>query len=79
MYFEGHKETLSHQYENPNWIETSGVSLDVLMQDVEGIENAFQSKMIIKARTFDLIANKAQIAIDNRVCNVWRENAKHDC
>lgn len=64
MCFEEHKELLSHQYENPNWIKTSGVSLEDLMQDVDGIENAFQSKMIIKAKTFELIANKAQIAID---------------
>jgi len=64
MNFNLKKSRLEKQFEETEWISGSGISKDELIRAVNLLKNSFPSKMIIKAKTFELIANKAKIAVD---------------
>ncbi len=62
--FENSRSILEKEFTETEWIENSGLTANELVKDVEDIENLYSSKAIIKAKTFEFIANNARIAID---------------
>ncbi len=58
------KDILNQQFQNPKWIDTSGISTEELDGMVLSLENAYTSKAIVKAKTFEMILKKAKIAVD---------------
>ena len=61
FYFE--KDNLEGQFDSTRWLPHSGLSLADLEKRCAEIENSNSSKAIIKAKTFEMIANNARIAV----------------
>ena len=55
---------LSAQFSDTRWISESGIARCELDKLVADIENKYTSPLTIRAKTFELIANHARIAID---------------
>ncbi len=62
--FENSRSVLEKKFTQIEWIEDSGLSPDDVVKAVEGNENQYSSKAIIKAKTFEFIASNALIAVD---------------
>lgn len=58
------RSNLINQFSKTNWLIDSGITKEELEKEISIIESEFRSKAIIKAKTFELIANKSRIAID---------------
>ena len=64
MKFDAVREKLAGQFQDVQWIEGSGLDKDALMEQLELLEQQYDSATMIRAHGFALIAKKAQIAID---------------
>lgn len=64
MKFDAVRETLAGQFQEIPWLEGSGLDKDALMEQLELLEQQYDSAAMIRAHGFALIAKKAQIAID---------------
>ena len=64
--FDNRNNQLSNQFEEINWIETSGVSEEELFSAINNLTDNKDglSKAMIKAKSLEYIANKSRIAID---------------
>lgn len=62
--FEKNKEMLAKEFENIQWIENSGLTTEEIEQAVNLIETQYKSKALIKAKSFECVANNAKIAVD---------------
>ncbi|MBO5223089.1 MAG: hypothetical protein J6C23_01060 [Clostridia bacterium] len=62
--FENSRSVLEKEFTQTEWLENSGLNPDDVVKAVEGIENQYSSKAIIKAKTFEFIASNALIAVD---------------
>ncbi len=62
--FESVSKQLENEFITPSWIAESGVSREKIAELITGIEGSYQSKAIIKAKTFEMIAERAQIGVD---------------
>jgi len=62
--FEEKRGRLSSQFKAPDWIPTTGMTAEELKPLILEIEHTGLPKAIIKARTFELIAEKGKIAVD---------------
>lgn len=62
--FETKKKKLEGQFENIEWIEASGISEKELLHESEDLMHSELSRIMIKAKTFKLIANSSRIAVD---------------
>ena len=60
--FESKRETLKKQYTLEHWLD--GASESELCAEVEKLESTIASHALVKAKTFELIAEKSKIAID---------------
>ncbi len=61
--FNQRRNRLNVQFTETNWMAGSGVSVEELNALVSSVEKSNTSKAIIKAKTFELIAKKAKIAV----------------
>lgn len=64
MDFNKVRSSLNKEFTETHWIESSGFSEDKLKNAVKELEEIYSSKALCKAKTFELIANKAPIAVD---------------
>ena len=62
--FDASRNRLSRQFTDPDWIAGSGLTAEELELLVLELEQLPTSKAVIKAKTFELIVNKAKIAVD---------------
>lgn len=64
--FDNRNTQLLNQFENIEWIENSGLNLEDLLSKYNQLmeQDGTLSKAVIKAKTFELLANHARIAID---------------
>ncbi len=63
---ENHRQYLEHQYDVPLWTQNGTKTPDELREMVNSLEKEYDgaSKMIIKAKTFELLMNNAAVAVD---------------
>ena len=61
--FDENRKLLDGQFSETKWIESSGLSLGELESGVAAIERSFDSKSIIKAKTFEAVLTKGRIAV----------------
>ena len=62
--FDKDRTFLEKEFTEISWIEDSGLDASLISKAVEDIEKQYSSKAIIKAKTFEYIANNAYIAVD---------------
>ena len=64
--FDNRNTQLLNQFENIEWIENSGLDLEDLLLKYNQLmeQEGILSKAMLKAKTFELLANHARIAID---------------
>ena len=62
--FDAKRRLIDEQSRSPVWIDESGYSDEELNRAVKEIETCGASKAIMKAKTFELIAQKGRIALD---------------
>ena len=62
--FDKDRTFLEKEFTETDWIENSGLDSCLILKEVEDIEKQYSSKAIIKAKTFEFIANNAYIAVD---------------
>lgn len=77
--FDNRNNQLSNQFEEINWIETSGVSEEELFSAINNLTDNKDglSKAMIKAKSLEYIANKSRIAIDKNDIFQDKLFAKH--
>lgn len=64
MKFSEKRDILSAQFDRPKWLNTENVTWAEIERTVNDYENSGLSKALIKAKTFELLAEKSEIAID---------------
>ena len=57
--FDKDRTFLEKEFTEISWIEDSGLDASLISKAVEDIEKQYSSKAIIKAKTFEYIANNA--------------------
>lgn len=64
MSFIEKRNSLVFQFDNPNWLNTEDDTWEEIENIIGNYENSNWSKALIKAKTFEILAQKSKIAID---------------
>ncbi len=64
MSFYNNYDAISSEFSDVAWLDETGLRHDDLIKQVELIETSYKSRSIIKAKIFELLADKSRIAID---------------